>query len=101
MPIYYHPPQPHQALRRLVFAVVAGAQTISPVAIASAEAVGTLQIHQKISPSSITSAEAFGSAKIHQKITPTSIASAEAFGSAKLNKTIVPSGIAPCLISHA
>jgi hypothetical protein len=65
----------------------AGAQTISPSAIASAEAFGTAVLSTgavTVAPSSIASAEAFGTATVSngaatQTISPSAIASAEAF----------------------
>jgi len=75
-------------------------QTISPTAIASAEAFGTalIIIQQFISPTGITSAEAFGTPTIVQQqfVSPSGIASAEAFGNPVLiiQQFVSPSGIA-------
>ncbi len=91
-----------------------GGQTISPSAIASAEALGTFQLNLKIYPSAKASDEAFGTASVNQRVAPSgiaseealgtpavhlkvsasSIASAEAFGTAQINLKLSPSGIA-------
>lgn len=74
-------------------------QTVSPSAIASAEAFGTAKLNLKLFPSAIASLEAFGNptVKFTTNIYPTGIASQEAFGSPTVLPGAVilqPSGIA-------
>jgi hypothetical protein len=76
-------------------------QTLSPTAIASAEAFGSDTIHATItiSPSSIATAQAFGTTIVAATNTllPSAIAPAEAFGTATLLTGVVvitPSGLA-------
>ncbi len=74
-------------------------QTVSPSAIATAEAFGTAKLNLKIFPSALASAEAFGTTKANLKISPTAIAGAEAFGTAELTQgvggqTVTTEGIA-------
>ena len=75
-------------------------QTISPSAIASAEAFGTAKLNLKLEPSAIASAEAFGSLTVVPGVVtlaPTGIASAEAFGTPQVFRELqylLPSSIA-------
>jgi hypothetical protein len=72
----------------------ASPQTITPSAIASAEAFGTAKVNQRVVAAGIASAEAFGTAKVNQQIRPSGIASAEACGAARVNQSIACTGIA-------
>lgn len=78
-------------------------QTVSPTAIASAEAFGSPTVTPgpvTVSPTGIASAEAFGTPTVSQDaqtIEPSGIASAEAFGSPTVTPgpvTVSPAGIA-------
>ncbi len=68
---------------------------LTPVGIASAEAVGTPRLQWIISPVAISSGETFGDPRVVRKIKPTAIASAQAFGTPKLGKRLFPSSIGP------
>ncbi len=72
-------------------------QTLSPSAIASAEAFGAVQLNLTLFPSGIASAEAFGALTVVPgavSVLPTAIGSLEAFGSAKLNLKLILTAIA-------
>jgi len=76
-----------------------GGVTVAPTGIASAEAFGTLNLlfDQTVAPSAITSAEAFGTAQLNLTLLLTAIASAEAFGTLTIipgSVNIAPGGIA-------
>ncbi len=72
--------------------IVGAAQTVSPSAIATAEAVGTQQANLTVQGTAggIATAQAFGTAKANLAVQGAAgaIASAEAFGSAKANLTV-------------
>jgi hypothetical protein len=80
-------------------AAATGAQTISPSAIASAEAFGgSAKLNRYLLPSAISSAQAFGTSKFNRSISGAgAIASQEASGSHTVQRgavSVLPSGIA-------
>ena len=92
------------------FVPAAGAQTITPAGIASAEAFGTAVLQPgtvTVTPTGIAGGEAFGTATVSttaagQTISPTGIASAEAFGTATIvpgTATVTPTGIASAFVT--
>ena len=77
-------------------------QTVSPSAIATAEAFGTAKLNLKVSPSALASAEAFGTASVNRKISGAgNIATAEAFGTAVLTQGVPAQTITPSAIASA
>lgn len=71
-------------------------QTLSPSAIASAEAFGTTKLNLTLFPSGIASAEAFGTPIVISGLTiyPSAIPSAEAFGNLIIAGPLIVLGIA-------
>jgi hypothetical protein len=70
------------------------AQTITPSAIASAEAVGADRLILYQLPSAIASAEAIGTPRLILQVAPSGIGSAEVVGAHRLNLIVRPTGLA-------
>jgi hypothetical protein len=69
-------------------------QTVSPSAIASAEAFGTAREILYAKPSGLASVEAFGSDRLNLTLVAAALASAEAFGTATVNLRLLLAALA-------
>lgn len=69
-------------------------QTLTPSAIASAEAFGSDQLNFGLLMNAIASAEAFGSDQLNLALLMNAIASAEAFGTPTIGLYVLPPGVA-------
>lgn len=72
----------------------AGAQTVSPSAIGTAEAFGTAKANLTLFPGAVATAEAFGTPLVVLRLIASGIASGEALGTPAAHLRLFPAGVA-------